>query len=29
LLFHYLILLNAKGYNLQTVIDVLQNRHSK
>jgi len=29
LLFHYLILLNAKGYNLQHVIDVLQKRHSK
>ena len=29
LLFHYLILLNAKGYNLQNVIDVLQKRHSK
>jgi phosphoribosyl-ATP pyrophosphohydrolase/phosphoribosyl-AMP cyclohydrolase len=27
LLFHYLILLNAKGYNLQDVIDVLQTRH--
>lgn len=29
LLFHYLILLNAKGYNLQDVIDVLKERHSK
>ncbi len=29
LLFHYLILLNAKGYNLQNVTDVLQKRHSK
>lgn len=29
LLFHYLVLLNAKGYNLQTVVNVLQNRHSK
>jgi phosphoribosyl-AMP cyclohydrolase / phosphoribosyl-ATP pyrophosphohydrolase len=29
LLFHYLILLNAKGYNLNNVIDVLQKRHSK
>lgn len=29
LLFHYLILLNAKGYKLQHVIDVLQKRHSK
>ncbi|HUB60886.1 MAG TPA: bifunctional phosphoribosyl-AMP cyclohydrolase/phosphoribosyl-ATP diphosphatase HisIE, partial [Puia sp.] len=27
LLFHYLILLNAKGYNLQDVIDVLERRH--
>jgi phosphoribosyl-ATP pyrophosphohydrolase/phosphoribosyl-AMP cyclohydrolase len=27
LLFHYLILLNAKGYNLQDVTDVLQRRH--
>lgn len=27
LLFHYLILLNAKGYNLQDVVDVLQSRH--
>jgi phosphoribosyl-ATP pyrophosphohydrolase/phosphoribosyl-AMP cyclohydrolase len=27
LLFHYLILLNAKGYNLQDVVDVLQRRH--
>ncbi len=27
LIFHYLILLNAKGYNLQDVIDVLQKRH--
>ena len=27
LLFHYLILLNAKGYNLQDVVDVLQGRH--
>ncbi len=27
LLFHYLILLNAKGYNLQDVVDVLQERH--
>jgi len=27
LLFHYLILLNAKGYNLQNVVDVLQRRH--
>ena len=27
LLFHYLILLNAKGYNLQDVIGVLQKRH--
>lgn len=29
LLFHYLILLNAKGYTLQNVTDVLQKRHSK
>jgi phosphoribosyl-ATP pyrophosphohydrolase/phosphoribosyl-AMP cyclohydrolase len=29
LLFHYLILLNAKGYNLQDVVDVLQQRHKK
>jgi phosphoribosyl-ATP pyrophosphohydrolase/phosphoribosyl-AMP cyclohydrolase len=29
LLFHYLLLLNAKGYNLQDVIDVLTKRHSK
>ncbi len=28
LLFHYLILLNAKGYNLQDVTEVLQQRHS-
>lgn len=27
LLFHYLLLLNAKGYNLQSVISVLQQRH--
>jgi phosphoribosyl-ATP pyrophosphohydrolase/phosphoribosyl-AMP cyclohydrolase len=27
LLFHYLILLNAKGHTLQEVIDVLQERH--
>ncbi|GGA91197.1 bifunctional phosphoribosyl-AMP cyclohydrolase/phosphoribosyl-ATP diphosphatase HisIE [Puia dinghuensis] len=27
LLFHYLILLNAKGYNLQDVTDVLRGRH--
>lgn len=29
LLFHYLLLLNAKGHNLQNVIEVLQKRHSK
>jgi phosphoribosyl-ATP pyrophosphohydrolase/phosphoribosyl-AMP cyclohydrolase len=29
LLFHFLILLNVKGYNLQGVISVLQERHSK
>lgn len=29
LLFHYLILLNAKGFRLQDVIDILKDRHSK
>lgn len=29
LLFHYLLLLNAKGINLQAVTDVLKQRHSK
>ena len=29
LLFHYLLLLNAKGHNLQTVIDILKERHSR
>jgi phosphoribosyl-ATP pyrophosphohydrolase/phosphoribosyl-AMP cyclohydrolase len=29
LLFHYLILLNAKGYTLQKVINVLEQRHKK
>jgi phosphoribosyl-ATP pyrophosphohydrolase/phosphoribosyl-AMP cyclohydrolase len=29
LLFHYLVLLNAKGYNLQAVSDVLRSRHAK
>jgi len=29
LLFHYLVLLNAKGRNLQEVVDVLKQRHSK
>src|SRR6201999_2498624 len=29
LLFHYLILLNAKGYNLQDVTKVLRERHKK
>ena len=29
LLFHYLLLLNAKGYKLQDVIQILQKRHSK
>jgi phosphoribosyl-ATP pyrophosphohydrolase/phosphoribosyl-AMP cyclohydrolase len=29
LLFHYLLLLNAKGYNLQDVIGVLEQRHAK
>lgn len=28
LLFHYLILLNAKGHNLQSVVNILQKRHS-
>lgn len=28
LLFHYLVLLNAKGYNLQDIVDVLESRHS-
>ena len=28
LLFHYLILLNAKGYKLQNVVQLLQDRHS-
>ena len=28
LLFHYLLLLNAKGHNLQDVLEVLQKRHS-
>jgi phosphoribosyl-ATP pyrophosphohydrolase/phosphoribosyl-AMP cyclohydrolase len=28
LLFHYLLLLNAKGYTLQDVVNVLQQRHS-
>lgn len=28
LLFHYLLLLNARGYNLQHVIEVLKKRHS-
>ena len=28
LLFHYLLLLNAKGHNLQAVTDVLEKRHS-
>ncbi len=27
LLFHYLLLLNAKGYNLQDVTDILKSRH--
>jgi phosphoribosyl-ATP pyrophosphohydrolase/phosphoribosyl-AMP cyclohydrolase len=27
LLFHYLLLLNAKGHNLQSVMDILQKRH--
>lgn len=29
LLFHYLLLLNAKGYKLQDVIQILEKRHSK
>lgn len=29
LLFHYLLLVNAKGYNLQDVIAILQKRHAK
>ncbi len=29
LLFHYLILLNAKGYNLQDVTKILRERHKK
>lgn len=29
LMFHYLVLLNAKGYNLRNVVDILQSRHSK
>ena len=29
LLFHYLILLNAKGYNLQDVTNVLKDRHKQ
>jgi phosphoribosyl-AMP cyclohydrolase / phosphoribosyl-ATP pyrophosphohydrolase len=29
LLFHYLILLNAKGHTLQQVVNVLQERHKK
>ena len=29
LLFHYLVLLNAKGYKLHDVVDILQKRHSK
>ena len=29
LLFHYLLSLNAKGYKLQSVIDILKKRHSR
>ncbi len=29
LLFHYLLLLNAKGHNLQAVVEVLRGRHAK
>jgi phosphoribosyl-ATP pyrophosphohydrolase/phosphoribosyl-AMP cyclohydrolase len=28
LLFHYLVLLNSKGYKLQQIKDVLKQRHS-
>ncbi|MEL6485037.1 MAG: phosphoribosyl-ATP diphosphatase, partial [Bacteroidota bacterium] len=27
LLFHYLILLNAKGFQLDDIVEVLENRH--
>lgn len=29
LLFHYLVLLNAKGYNLERITEVLRTRHAK
>jgi phosphoribosyl-ATP pyrophosphohydrolase/phosphoribosyl-AMP cyclohydrolase len=29
LMFHYLVLLNVKGYKLQDVVNILQKRHSK
>ncbi|GAO43486.1 bifunctional phosphoribosyl-AMP cyclohydrolase/phosphoribosyl-ATP diphosphatase HisIE [Flavihumibacter petaseus] len=29
LLFHYLLLLNAKGFSLQDVVEILKDRHSK
>jgi phosphoribosyl-ATP pyrophosphohydrolase/phosphoribosyl-AMP cyclohydrolase len=29
LLFHYLVLLNAKGYNLQDIVKLLEQRHAK
>ena len=29
LMFHYLILLNAKGFTLQQVKDILKKRHAK
>ena len=29
LLFHYLLLLNAKGHNLAEVLQILQSRHAK
>jgi phosphoribosyl-ATP pyrophosphohydrolase/phosphoribosyl-AMP cyclohydrolase len=29
LLFHYLLLINAKGHNLQDVVHILQKRHSR
>ena len=29
LMFHYLLLLNAKGYKLDHVVEILKSRHSK
>ena len=29
LMFHYLLLLNAKGHNLRSVVEILKSRHSK